>query len=156
MRQLVDCPSCACLIESVESSCPFCGARQRRVSAPSRLGVGLLLGLGLSSAISCDDKDDSESESSSSTTNDDTTTTSTTTAGNSTTTMSSTSTTDATTSTTGWDPSGNADAVTYGGADEDAEINQRVLDVKPIGESVADLRGDIVDNAAQQGARSVD
>jgi hypothetical protein len=143
------------LIESTESSCPFCGASQRRASAPSRLGIGLLLGLGLASAISCDDKDDSESETETSTSDASTTTEM------STTTMSSTTTTttDATTSTTSstsWDPSGNADAVTYGGADEDAEINERILDVKPLGASVSDVNSAIGDNGARDGVRSVD
>ncbi|MBK8263380.1 MAG: hypothetical protein IPK80_18795 [Nannocystis sp.] len=149
------------MIESTESSCPFCGASQRRASAPSRLGIGLLLGLGLASAISCDDKDDSETETSDGSTSDGSTSDASTTTGMSTTTMSSTTTTTtdattSTTSTTGWDPSGNADAVTYGGADEDAEINERILDVKPPGVSVSDVNSAIGDNGTRDGVRSAD
>lgn len=48
MPAYLDCLACACLIRASEPSCPFCGASQRVVSAPSRLGLGLVLGLGLS------------------------------------------------------------------------------------------------------------
>lgn len=53
VAHLVDCPSCACLIDPAESACPFCGAAQRRTSMPAVLTLGLLLGL---ASVSCSDK----------------------------------------------------------------------------------------------------
>lgn len=51
---LTDCPACACLIDSAESACPFCGAAQRRFAMmPAALTLGLALGL---ANISCNDK----------------------------------------------------------------------------------------------------
>ncbi|MCX4242720.1 hypothetical protein [Paraliomyxa miuraensis] len=57
MSAYVDCLACAYLIRAKEPSCPFCGASQRHASAPpSRLMLGLSLGLGLS-LFGCGDKE---------------------------------------------------------------------------------------------------
>ncbi len=53
MRQLIDCPSCACLMDTRESACPFCGAVVRRVEGWSVLGLGFMIGLATSA---CGDK----------------------------------------------------------------------------------------------------
>jgi len=56
-RVLVDCHTCACLIQVEDPTCPFCGAGQRRVGAPRWLAVSLVCGLGLTT-IACDDNED--------------------------------------------------------------------------------------------------
>ena len=43
----MDCPSCACLIDTREGACPFCGATTRSAGAPAWLVLGLALGVGL-------------------------------------------------------------------------------------------------------------
>lgn len=61
MAAYLDCFACACLIRASEPSCPFCGASQRVVSAaPSRLGMGLVLGLGLA-LFGCGDEEGKDS-----------------------------------------------------------------------------------------------
>lgn len=45
MRPLIDCPTCACLLDTRESACPFCGAVVRRTDGWSMLGLGFMIGL---------------------------------------------------------------------------------------------------------------
>ena len=52
MRSFMDCPSCACLIDTREGACPFCGATMRSAGAPAWLVVALALGVGLGN-VSC-------------------------------------------------------------------------------------------------------
>jgi MYXO-CTERM domain-containing protein len=52
-RRFVDCLACACLIHDDDSSCPFCGAAQRRTGAPLWLAASLVCGVGLAD-IACD------------------------------------------------------------------------------------------------------
>lgn len=57
MAAYLDCFACACLVRASDSSCPFCGTSLRVVSAvPSRLGLGLVLGVGLT-LFGCGDKE---------------------------------------------------------------------------------------------------
>jgi len=62
MRSLVDCPSCACLIEGRETACPFCGAIVRSGGGmPAWLALGLVLGVGVAD-VSCGGKGDGGDE----------------------------------------------------------------------------------------------
>lgn len=45
MRPLIDCPTCACLLDVRENACPFCGAVVRRTDGWSMLGLGFMIGL---------------------------------------------------------------------------------------------------------------
>jgi len=99
----MDCPSCACLIDSRESACPFCDATVRSTGAPVWLTLGLALGVGLGN-VSCVVKGDGNDE------------------GTAATVMASESDADSGSSTdsgdqTTHDPS-NGDGVTYAGPDE--------------------------------------
>ena len=53
MRPLIDCPHCACLIDTRESACPFCGTVVRRTEGWSVLGLGFMIGL---ATAACGDK----------------------------------------------------------------------------------------------------
>ena len=55
MRPLIDCPSCACLMDTRESACPFCGAVVRRAEGWGVLGLGFMIGL---ATAACGDKSD--------------------------------------------------------------------------------------------------
>ena len=70
MRPLIDCPSCACLMDTRESACPFCGAVVRRAEGWSVLGLGFMVGL---ATAACGDKtgtsDSAGTDSTSSTSN---------------------------------------------------------------------------------------
>ncbi len=103
MSSLTDCFSCECLIDASESQCPFCGATQRNATAPSWLGVGIMLSLTFGFVtVSCAGDDGETTAEATSTA---TTMMSTSTVGTSTTNVNTT------------DDSSNADAVTYGGPD---------------------------------------
>lgn len=53
MRHWIDCPTCACLLDSRENACPFCGAVVRRTEGWSMLGFGFMIGL---ATAACGDK----------------------------------------------------------------------------------------------------
>jgi hypothetical protein len=53
MRPLIDCPDCACLLDTREPACPFCGAVVRRTDGWSVLGLGFMIGL---ATAACGDK----------------------------------------------------------------------------------------------------
>ena len=75
VRPLIDCPNCACLIDTRESACPFCGVTVRRAEGWSALGLGFIVGL---ATAACGDKtgttDDASTSSTSSSSSSDGTT----------------------------------------------------------------------------------
>ncbi len=103
----MDCPACACLIDSQESACPFCGTTVRSSGAPVWLVMGLALGVGFAD-ISCVSKGD-----------DDTDGTDTVAATDSTGESSSSSSSSSGTGDTTFDDPSNGDGVTYAGPDEE-------------------------------------
>lgn len=135
-----DCPSCACLVRTRDTACPFCGAALRSGAAPGWRVLGLVVSLG-AATVSCSDKDaDTMETSDEGHTSEEGTTTTTgvsstnpsgtgdTTMDDMTTSSGSASSSSTTAGGTTWDT---ADASTYAGPDETATIDPHALPDRP-------------------------